>query len=315
MSTPKCPRSLPRTPHPSAREKHSHREHHRPRPGRSDHRHRRPGPAGAPGRAHQGPFLRRSAPARPCCSRLAASTPRSPTWCSSSRPASSVTPATCPPPKKPNLSMTSSNSDLNKPLPAAGLARARRADDRTRLFSPGRPALTFPPQRRTSLARASPGLLLAPAAAAPPGRSFASLFYNVTGIETVHLPNAVRITIRTDGAVQFGGDLAQIRRHSITSSPSRISTSAPAPAARPRPPAVVRQHRRLSRRTPPPSLWARIPFSRPLFTATPATHPTHAWTLICGSSCRSPSSEFLPDEQPRRRGLTTTISCAPRRRR
>ena len=37
----------------------------------------------------------------------------------------------------------------------------------------------------------------------------ATSFYNVTGIETKRLPNAVQVTIRTDGAVSFGGDIAQ----------------------------------------------------------------------------------------------------------
>ncbi len=37
----------------------------------------------------------------------------------------------------------------------------------------------------------------------------ATSFYSVTGIETKRLPNAVQVTIRTDGAVIFGGDIAQ----------------------------------------------------------------------------------------------------------
>jgi hypothetical protein len=37
----------------------------------------------------------------------------------------------------------------------------------------------------------------------------ATSFYNVTGIETKVLPNAVRITIRTDGTLRFGGDLSE----------------------------------------------------------------------------------------------------------
>lgn len=46
--------------------------------------------------------------------------------------------------------------------------------------------------------------------AAPARAQLATLFYSVTGIETRQLPNAVQVTIRTDGAVQFGGDLGQI---------------------------------------------------------------------------------------------------------
>ncbi|HEX8237932.1 MAG TPA: hypothetical protein VF600_18475 [Abditibacteriaceae bacterium] len=37
----------------------------------------------------------------------------------------------------------------------------------------------------------------------------ATSFYNVTGIETKVLPNAVRIVIRTDGTLRFGGDLSE----------------------------------------------------------------------------------------------------------
>jgi hypothetical protein len=37
----------------------------------------------------------------------------------------------------------------------------------------------------------------------------ATSFYNVTGIETTVLPNAVRIVIRTDGTVRFGSDLSE----------------------------------------------------------------------------------------------------------
>jgi type II secretory pathway component GspD/PulD (secretin) len=37
----------------------------------------------------------------------------------------------------------------------------------------------------------------------------ATSFYNVTGIETKVLPNAVRIVIRTDGTVRFGSDLSE----------------------------------------------------------------------------------------------------------
>jgi hypothetical protein len=37
----------------------------------------------------------------------------------------------------------------------------------------------------------------------------ATSFYNVTGIETQVLPNAVRVTIRTDGTLRFGGDLSE----------------------------------------------------------------------------------------------------------
>lgn len=37
----------------------------------------------------------------------------------------------------------------------------------------------------------------------------ATSFYSVTGIETKRLPNAIQVTIRTDGAVSFGGDIAQ----------------------------------------------------------------------------------------------------------
>jgi hypothetical protein len=33
----------------------------------------------------------------------------------------------------------------------------------------------------------------------------ATSFYNVTGVETKVLPNAVRVTIRTDGTAYFGG--------------------------------------------------------------------------------------------------------------
>jgi hypothetical protein len=37
----------------------------------------------------------------------------------------------------------------------------------------------------------------------------ATSFYNVTGIETTVLPNAVRVVIRTDGTLRFGGDLSE----------------------------------------------------------------------------------------------------------
>ncbi len=53
------------------------------------------------------------------------------------------------------------------------------------------------------LARAAAGLLLL-LAARPAAAQLANGFYNVTGIEQRVLPNAVQITIRTDGAVQFG---------------------------------------------------------------------------------------------------------------
>lgn len=48
-------------------------------------------------------------------------------------------------------------------------------------------------------------LLIVPRAHA----QIATLFYSVTGVDTRRLPNAVQITVRTDGAVQFGGDLSQ----------------------------------------------------------------------------------------------------------
>jgi hypothetical protein len=41
----------------------------------------------------------------------------------------------------------------------------------------------------------------------PAQAQLATSFYNVTGVTTRTLPNAVQITIRTDGAVRFGGDL------------------------------------------------------------------------------------------------------------
>ncbi len=45
--------------------------------------------------------------------------------------------------------------------------------------------------------------------ARPARAQLATSFYNVTGIETRRLPNAVQIVIRTDGAVIFGGDLSE----------------------------------------------------------------------------------------------------------
>src|SRR4028118_1883760 len=37
----------------------------------------------------------------------------------------------------------------------------------------------------------------------------ATSFYNVTDIKATVLPNAVRIVIRTDGTLRFGGDLSE----------------------------------------------------------------------------------------------------------
>lgn len=43
----------------------------------------------------------------------------------------------------------------------------------------------------------------------PARAQLATSFYNITGIQTRVLPNAVQLTIRTDGAIQFGGDLSE----------------------------------------------------------------------------------------------------------
>lgn len=51
------------------------------------------------------------------------------------------------------------------------------------------------------------GLLCIPAQA-----QLAASFYNVTGVQTRTLPNAVQVTIRTDGAVTFGTDLFDLLR-------------------------------------------------------------------------------------------------------
>ncbi len=48
----------------------------------------------------------------------------------------------------------------------------------------------------------------------PASAQLANGFYNVTGIEQRVLPNAVQITIRTDGAVRFGLDRAELRNAS-----------------------------------------------------------------------------------------------------
>ena len=47
--------------------------------------------------------------------------------------------------------------------------------------------------------------------ARPAAAQLANGFYNVTGIEQRVLPNAVQITIRTDGAVRYGVDRAELR--------------------------------------------------------------------------------------------------------
>lgn len=52
-------------------------------------------------------------------------------------------------------------------------------------------------------------LFLTLATAAPAARAQQSAFYNVTGIRTRILPNAVQLTIQTDGSVIFGGDVSE----------------------------------------------------------------------------------------------------------
>jgi len=47
----------------------------------------------------------------------------------------------------------------------------------------------------------------------PAGAQLASSFYNVTGITTQKLPNAVRVTIATDGIVDYGFDQADFRQN------------------------------------------------------------------------------------------------------
>jgi hypothetical protein len=52
-----------------------------------------------------------------------------------------------------------------------------------------------------------PGLICLPAQS-----QLATSFYNVTGVQTRTLPNAVQVTIRTDGTVTFGTDLFDLLR-------------------------------------------------------------------------------------------------------
>jgi len=56
--------------------------------------------------------------------------------------------------------------------------------------------------------RRLPVLLLILCSALPARAQLADSFYNVTGIQTRVLPNAVQVTIQTDGSALFGGDTA-----------------------------------------------------------------------------------------------------------
>ncbi len=62
-----------------------------------------------------------------------------------------------------------------------------------------------------SVARSFLIVLLVLLAGQPASAQLANGFYNVTGIEQRVLPNAVQVTIRTDGAVRYGVDRAELR--------------------------------------------------------------------------------------------------------